>query len=318
MWSHTRFRLKSDTHVELGKLVGAHNVLVYGPKGNGMMTAVHRMLDHCGIIPWDHEWSFVDCRLNTDNKNTLGVLTRRNTRCVEIMMRDFGTNERYIVKNIVQQISESFVILEEGIGYKIIVIHNIEHFSDESQRIIAVFAEKHSSCTRYFFTTHKHNSVYRGLLTQCAGYRLPRPPEEELIQAFGVSQDRHMENSCDLAQMRSLDVRSSAETCFDEIVSKLHQARLKAVRDLVYTLLVNNVSGNTIITALTDRCVRDYPDIAHEVVHWAAVYDHRLSKCERPMYHIEAFFVRLSFLIRASRNSASSNKSSSCKNSGRT
>lgn len=320
MWSQ-RVKLKSlYNHAEnLGKLVGAHNVLVYGPRGNGMMSVVHIMLDQTGII--NQEWSFVDCRLNTDNKNTLGILTRRNARCVEIMMRDFGTNERYIVKNIIQKISESFVISEAGLATKIIVIHNIEHFSEESQRIIAVFAEKHSSCTRYFFTTHKYNSVYRGLMTQCAGYRIPRPEENELVQSFGFSLDRHLEDSCDYAQMRALGVhKSSAEQCFDDVMSNIH--KIKTVRDIVYTLLVNNVSGNTIITALTDRCIRDYPDIAHEVVHWAAEYNHRLSNCERPMYHIEAFFMRLSYLINhvrtsASRNNASINKSSICKKSGR-
>jgi hypothetical protein len=309
MWSQLRAK---RARPELGKLVGAHNVIAYGPKGNGMMIAVHLMLDQTGIMPLDHEWSFVDCRLNTDNKNTLGILTRRNVRCVEILMRDFGTNERYIVKNIIQTISESFVISETGLDVKLIVIHNIEHFSDESQKILAVFAEKHSSCTRYFFTTHKYNSVYRGLLTQCAGYRIPRPEESELVEAFGVSQDRHLENSIDRAQLRSLGVhKSSADQCFDEIMAKIH--KIKTVRDIVYTLLVNNVSGNTIITALTDRCVRTHPDIAHEVVHWAAEYDHRLSKCERPMYHIEAFFVRLSFLISNKKNddaSALTNESS--------
>lgn len=324
MWSHKKvFQEKfQGVFSHLGKLVGAHNVLVYGPKGNGMMTSVHLMLDQTGIMPLNHEWTFVDCRLNTDNKNTLGILTRRNVRCVEIVMRDFGTNERYIVKNIIQKISESFVISETGLETKLIVIHNIEHFSDESQRILAVFAEKHSSCTRYFFTTHKYNSVYRGLLTQCAGYRIPRPHETDLVKTFGVSQDRHLENSIDQAQMRSLGIqKSSAEQCFDEILSGIH--KIKTVRDIVYTLLVNNVSGNTIITALTDRCVRAYPEIAHEIVRWAAEYDHRLSKCERPMYHIEAFFVRLSLLIKQVSNkkndraSALINKSSSCKKSGR-
>lgn len=310
MWSHKWSTLQSlSTHTDnLGKLVGAQNVIVYGPEGNGMMSVVHRMLDETGIIPWDHEWSFTDCRLNTDNKNTIGILTRRNNKCVEIIMRNFGTNERYIVKNVIQKISENFFISEKGLVYKNIIIHNIEHFSNESQKIIAVFAEKHSNCTRYFFTTNKYSSVSPSLLTQCAAYRIGLPEKEELPH------DRHLENSRDHAQMRSLGIESSIKQCFDDILAKLNN--IKVVRDIVYTMLVNNVPGNKIIAELTDRCVCAFPTVAHQVIHWAAEYDHRLSKCERPMYHIEAFFVRLSFLITSNKN-ASSNKNSSCEKSDR-
>ena len=313
MWSHKGcYNLRSmEAHSDnLGKLAGAHNVLAYGPKGNGMMRIVQNMLERTGIISSKVDWSFVDCRLNSDNKNTIGVLVRRNTRCMEIIMRDFGTNERYIVKNIIQKISESFVISETNeLVYKIIVIHNIEHFSDESQRVLAVFAEKHSRCTRYFFTTNQYNSIYRGLLTQCASYRVSRPEEHELLQLYpgSESHDRHLENFVDRAQMRSLGVQeSSADRCFDEIHSLLASSKLKAVRDIVYALLVNNVSGNTIITALTERSTRAHPGIASEIVRWAAEYDHRLAKCERPMYHIEAFFVRLSLLITSDKSARAS------------
>jgi DNA polymerase III delta prime subunit len=311
MWSHKyRFTPESPLHL----LLGASNVLVYGPSGAGMSHVVQRALDVAKLIPENQEWGFVECRLSNENKNTLNILSRRTIRCTEYIMRDFGTNERYVVKNLLQKVSESFVISENNqITYKVIVLHNIQHFSKESQHILGVFAEKHSACSRYVFTTHNRSGVYRSLLTQCALFRLPRPspsalktflkdilvreneniPDNNLDEIID-RQDAHVERCVDHVQMRVLGISSSFEQMMDKIfsiISSKKPNRIKLIRDLVYTLLVNNVNGKEIIMSTLERYANS--PYVHQVVHLAALYESRTTACERPMYHLEAFFVNL-------------------------
>ena len=64
--------------------------------------------------------------------------------------------------------------------------------------------------------------------------------------------------------------------------------KLKLIRDILYTLLVNNMDPKRIIHATLERF-----HMGTDLVKWAAEYEHRLTHCERPMYHLEAFFVRV-------------------------
>lgn len=311
MWSHKYCDIPGDTHVtRLTRLIGHQNVVVYGPPGNGMMSIVHRTLDELELMPRDHEWAFVECRLSNDNKNTLDILSRRNVRCTELVLRDFGTNERYVLKNMLQKISESYVISENNtLAYKVIVIHNIEYFSKETQNILGVFLEKHVACSRYLFTTNCMSGVHRALKTHCVLYRIPRLSTDSLrthmeliLQKERVSQsvncdaiihkhDAHADRCVDYLQMKVLGVESS----FDQLMDRLYEIvwskkvnKIKLIRDTLYTLLVNNVDPKRIIHATLDR-FKPSP----ELIHWAAEYEQRLTRCERPMYHLEAFFVRI-------------------------
>lgn len=311
MWSH-KYPFTTESPLEL--LLGRTNVLVYGPSGAGMSHVVKRALDVAKLIPENQEWGFVECQLSNENKNTLSILSRRTIRCTEYIMRDFGTNERYVVKNLLQKVSESFVISETNqITYKVIVLHNIEHFSKESQHILGVFAEKHSACSRYVFTTYNRSGVYRSLLTQCALLRLPRPSASALktflkdilvrenehltdtdLDEIVDRQDAHVERCVDHVQMRVLGVTSSFEQIMDKICNIILSKkpnRIKLIRDLVYTLLVNNVNSKEIIMSTLERYANS-PHV-HEIVHIAALYEARMTACERPMYHLEAFFVNL-------------------------
>lgn len=324
MWSHKYRDLPLDTHVQrLCTLVGHQNTVVYGPHGNGMMSVVQRTLHQLELMPREHEWSFVECRLSTDNKNMLNILSRRNTRCTELVLREFGTNERYVVKNILQKLSESYVISENNtIAHKLIVIYNIEFLSKESQNIIGVFLEKHVACSRYLFTSNNMSGVHRSLKTHCTMYRLPRLSVESLrthLEFIAMKEnvqqevdyvaiidqnDAHADHCIDRFQMKVLGVESS----FDQQLNRLYEIvwskklnKLKLIREILYTLLVNNVDPKRIIHATLIR-FRQGPGL----VYWAAEYEHRLVRCERPMYHLEAFFVRVLLITRTSVNSKDS------------
>ena len=88
---------------------------------------------------------------------------------------------------------------------------------------------------------------------------------------------------------------------------------LLACRARLYELLVNCVPADTIMKRLTAFLVAPTeagagagagkPPLAeetrHEIVHWAAFYEHRLQLGQKELFHLEAFCAKVMAVIRA-------------------
>jgi len=300
----------------LDKLIGAQNVLVYGPHGSGVFDAVSNALTKHRLVH-NPAWNYIDCRLSNDNKNTLRLLVRPNKQCFEFVMKDYGTNERYVVKNILHELSSKFVIETNRLDliYKVIVVYNVEWFSKDSQQILGIFAEKFSNCSRYVFTTHQTTDMSPKLKSQCVLYRVPRPSAECLkehlyyvlasenkalddteIDAIIEKCANHVEDCVNHAQLSVYNVRNSLDNTCDKIVNILLSNKInkiKHIRELVYILLVNNVNVTKFITCVVEKVMLKSPEHTRAACALAAKYEPRLHRCERSMYHVEAFFMQL-------------------------
>jgi DNA polymerase III delta prime subunit len=313
MWSHRYVYRDPSMESKIANLIQGVHVILHGCDGTGVFSLVHTALNDTGIMPASTEWLYEEI---SENKN-LRVMTRSNNRCLEIVMKDYGSNERYLLRNWIQQVSESFTISNDvQLGVRLIVIHNVEWFSKESQNIIAIFAEKHAHCTRYLFTTHQLSLVNRSLQSQCTPLRVPRPDPHALTAHIDrilsqenktcsrptadivADKDAHLENAVDAVQMDVFGAKSTFDQAiheFYQIIKSKKANKIKAIRDIIYTLLVNNISGNLIFKAVTEMlCVREKKlEIKLRVIRAAVDFEQRLSACERPVYHLEAFFVHL-------------------------
>jgi len=318
MWSHKYgpALLVQDYTDNIHKLIGTQNVLVHGPHGSGVFEAVNNALIKRRLIH-NREWNYTDCRLSNDNKNTLRILVRQNKQCFEFVMKDYGTNERYVVKNILQDLSNKYVIESDGLDliYKMIVVYNVEWLSKDSQQVLGIFAEKFSNCSRYIFTTQQTTNVSPKLKSQCVLYRVPRPSVECLkehmyyvlasenkvlddadIDAILEKYSNHIEDCVNNAQLSVYNVRNSLDKLYDKIMDLLCSNKInkiKPIRELVYILLVNNVNTTTFLTSIVDKLSSRNPAYKHAAIRLAAEYEPRLLRCERSMYHIEAFFMQL-------------------------
>lgn len=315
MWSHKYTYHDTGMEKKISELIHCLHVLVHGCEGSGVFSLVQNALDSSGIMSSNTEWTHEE--INETGKSNLSVMTRSNNRCIEIVMKDYGSNERVLLRNWIKQMSESFVISNQvTIGIKIIVIHNIEWFSKESQNILSIFAEKHAHCTRYLLTTNHTSLVNRSLLSQCTALRVARPDPGKLtthietilcrenrickrpVLDIVTEQHSHLENTVDATQMDVFGVKSTFEQAFEEmynIIKSTKPNKIKSIRDIIYTLLVNNISGTMIFTKITELLC-DYEkntETKHRIVAMAATYEQRLRSCERPVYHLEAFFIQL-------------------------
>lgn len=78
-----------------------------------------------------------------------------------------------------------------------------------------------------------------------------------------------------------------------EIMQEQSPTRLLQARDMMYELLTNCIPVEVIMRTLTrELCKSLDDDLKHEVVHWAAYYEHRAQLGSKEIFHLEAFVAK--------------------------
>lgn len=315
MWAHNSLYQNNkiyDKHSQnIKKLIG-DNVIVYGPQGAGIFTMVSNALS----IDSTDKWNPYTITINND-KSSLNIMTRQSYIHFEIFMQDFGNNDRYVVKNLINEISNKMIISLNGdVTLKIMVIHNIEYFSKESQNVLCTFVEKHVTSTRFLFTTSKFNNISRKLISRCVLYRVPRPNginllehlqmihrhegyslDDETLMQIIQQHNNHVDDTINHMQLICMGIKPSIVDLYNKLIDHIiRKDSIKSIRTLIYQLLVSNIKPTNIIKHIADRLSSVWSsEKMHKVYHKAALYEWRLCICERAIYHIEAFLIALMY-----------------------
>ena len=78
-----------------------------------------------------------------------------------------------------------------------------------------------------------------------------------------------------------------------EVMAEQSPKRLFQVRNRLYELLINCIPPELILKTLTFELLRKLDaEVKHEVMYWAAFYEHRLQMGQKPIFHLEAFVAR--------------------------
>ncbi len=84
-------------------------------------------------------------------------------------------------------------------------------------------------------------------------------------------------------------IRLSREILMEQSPTKLLQAR-----DMLYELLTNCIPADVIIQTITRELLKVFDDqLKHELVYWAAYYEHRVRLGSKEIFHLEAFIAKI-------------------------
>lgn len=68
---------------------------------------------------------------------------------------------------------------------------------------------------------------------------------------------------------------------------------------MLYELLTNCIPADVILSTLAGELLKSLDDVLkHEMIYWAAHYDHRCSKGDKKIFHFEAFVVKFMALYK--------------------
>jgi replication factor C subunit 3/5 len=78
-----------------------------------------------------------------------------------------------------------------------------------------------------------------------------------------------------------------------EITREQSPQRLMAAREKLYELLINCIPADVIIKNLAFELMKNLDDsLKHEVIEWAAFYEHRIATGSKDIFHLEAFVAK--------------------------
>ena len=78
-----------------------------------------------------------------------------------------------------------------------------------------------------------------------------------------------------------------------EILKEQSPQKLLAAREKLYELLINCIPADVIIKTLALELCKTLDDsLKHEVIEWAAFYEHRICQGSKDIFHLEAFIAK--------------------------
>lgn len=170
--------------------------------------------------------------------------------------------------------------------------------------------------------------VIEPIRSRCLGIRIPSPPHEDIVSTL-ISVAKKEQCSCpeDLAVKISMNcdrnlrrallmleaarVQSNSNVLdvklpvaipdwelyinklAKDILSEQTPSKLLHVRDMLYELLVNCIPADVIIQTICKELMKAVDDmLKHEIIFWAAYYEHRIRIGSKEIFHLEAFVAK--------------------------
>ena len=189
--------------------------------------------------------------------------------------------------------------------------------------------EKYSSTCRIFLICNSASKVIDPVRSRCLGIRVPAPSHADICNLI-MSVSRKEQFTCDgdfamkiathadgnirraLLMLEASKVQSQGGASTRdmavqlpdwevyiarlarEILQEQSPSKLLAARDMLYELLTNCIPVDVIMQSLTRELIKTMDDgLKHEVLHWAAYYEHRACTGSKEIFHLEAFVAKV-------------------------
>jgi len=315
------------TH-HLNKMVESSDfphVLLYGPSGAGKKTRAHaivRELYGAGV-----DKAKVTHKTFKVKTKTIEISIISSNYHIEMNPSDVGNNDRHVVQEVIQEIAGTQnVIVGQQRTFKVVVLNEVDRLSKAAQHALRRTMEKYMATCRLILVCESACRVIGALKSRCLPIRVAAPTHEEicnvlqhvahkeniqlpdaLASRIAVESKRNvrrailMLEACKVEQYPFVEdqkVRPADwERFVDELAMNICQeqspASLLNARNKMYELLTNCIPPEIVIKTLTLSLLRRLDDqLKHELVRWAAFYQHRLQQGSKAIFHLEAFVAR--------------------------
>jgi replication factor C subunit 3/5 len=213
-------------------------------------------------------------------------------------------------------------------SFKVVVLTEADRLSRQAQASLRRTMEKYSSVCRIVLLCESPSKIIDPVRSRCLGVRVPAPSHDEVaavlaevarreLPAPGCPRDLALRISAASGQnlrrallmLESCAVQQSPLSADQpvalpdwelyicrlarEILQDQSPAKLLQARDMIYELLTNCIPADVIIRTLTRELCKSLDDgTKHELVHWAAHYEHRAQLGSKDVFHLEAFVAK--------------------------
>jgi replication factor C subunit 3/5 len=314
------------------------HLLFYGPEGAGKKTRVNCLLREI-FGPGVDKLRLDTRTFTTPSKKQIEVNMISSNFHIEMNPSDAGIYDRYVVGEVIKEIAQNHPLHSQGKGakgnFKVVVLNEVDKLSKQAQAGLRRTMEKYTSVCRLILCCSNQSKVIEPLRSRTLGLRVPAPTEDDVcnvlrtvcskegisasdlfLHKLAVSSGRNMRRAT--LMLEACKVKAGHEGLSDstpvvltdweayivklaqEVTSEQSPQKLLAAREKLYELLVNCIPSNIILKTLTRELMKNVDDeLKHEVMEWAAFYDHRLSQGSKDIFHLEAFVAKFMAIYKA-------------------
>lgn len=336
--SLARLDLHESVSQRLQTLVASGDIphlMFYGPSGAGKRTrirAVLRELYGAGVEKLKISTKNVQVKVGKSKKN-VEITTKASNYHIEICPADAGNNDRHVITEVIKEIAQSHNLdPNTQRPYKVVVLDEAERLSQQAQNALRRTMEKYMLTCRIFLCCESACRVIEPLRSRCLGIRVPAPDVKQIsgvlqtiaskeklklpsalaeqiakksnrnlrraILMFEATKVQQYPFSAD-QKVNSADWEVFVHDMASAIVQEQSPNRLLQVRAKLYELLGACIPPEVIVKTLTkDLLSRVDAELTHDIIKWAAFFEHRMKSGSKPIYHLEAFVAKFMSLYK--------------------
>lgn len=304
------------------------HLLFYGPNGAGKRTRIMALLRALYGIGAEKQ-RLEHREFKTPTNKTIEVTTSASNYHIEINPGDAGSNDRFVVQEIVKEIAQSGSLgskIGARVGYKIVVLVEVDRLTRQAQAALRRTMEKCTASCRLILSCNNPSKVIDPVRSRCLGVRVAAPAEADVVrvlQAIAAKERLSLPDklAARIAKASSRNLRRAVltlEACkvqrypFDEdmpvalpdwevhvhsiatdIIRDQSPQKLLACREQLYELLAKCIPADVILKTLLKELTKNIDDeLKPEVFKWAAICEHRLQCGAKDIFHLEAFVAK--------------------------
>lgn len=327
-----KLTLHPHVTARLKKMVAAGNfphLMFYGPSGGGKATRIAALLREIygpGAEKIKVAYKSFQVAVGKSSKKTIEINTIASNHHIQVTPSDVGRNDTHVVQYVIKEIAQTHNVSASSRAFKVVVVNEADRLSKGAQDALRRTMEKYTSSCRLILCCESACGITGPLRSRVLALRIPLPTEPEIV---GVLEHvSHKENlnlpkplaeriagQCNrnlrraILQLEACRVDSRPlkpdqrvriadwERFIDDLARSITEeqspSRLLLARGKLYELLTNCIPPETVIKTLTMVLLRRLDDqLKHEVVFWAAHYEHRLQQGNKAIFHLEAFVAK--------------------------
>lgn len=299
------------------------HLLFFGPSGSGKKTRIMALLKEL-YGPGVERLRMEHMSFLTPSKKKIDIMTTSSNYHIEVNPSDAGIYDRVVVMELIKNVAQTNQLDSAGQkDFKVIILNEIDHLTKEAQQALRRTMEKYIATCRLILCANSTSQVIPAIRSRCLCIRVPAPTQEEIVSIltnickkegltlpheFAVKlskqSDRNLRRAilmCEASKVQQYPFQKDQTIVEPDwkiyirdtgklILSEQSPKKLLEVRTRLYELLVHSIPVNIIFKYLLQALLANCDsDLKSKSIELAAMFEHRIHKGSKPIFHLEAF-----------------------------